>query len=186
MPAPALTLLLWLLAVGSARAGEVEEAEARRISVELKERVTEARWEAADDLYRRLRLLPGVDLAYDDHWRGFLAAQALGDAVAQADRLAAARAEDATAEVDAAEALLMAWYGRVELRLARKLHPRPPLTMDQVPFEADQRRVLEAAAAALAEEGRYAGLLPLGMYRIGATGFEVVGEEEPVRVHVRR
>ena len=62
MPAPALTLLLWLLAVGSARAGEVEEAEARRISVELKERVTEARWEAADDLYRRLRLLRNARL----------------------------------------------------------------------------------------------------------------------------
>ena len=164
----------------------VAQAEVQRLSVELRDRVEEARWEAADAAYRRLAAVEGGQPGYDEHWRGFLAAQALGDAIAQAERLAAARGQRSTADLDQAEATLMAWYGRVELRLHRRLDPRPALVMEVVPFEADQRRVLEAANTALEEEGRYEGLLPLGMYTLGEARFDVVGEETPVSVYVRR
>lgn len=182
---PALSLLLLLLSL-SAAAGEVEEAEVQRLSVELRDRVAETRWEAADAMYRRLVAVEGARPAYQDHWRGYLAARSLGDAIAQAARLQAAAELDATEEVVTAEAMLMAWYGRVDIRVSKRLDPRPPLVMSQVPFEADQRRVLEAATAALAEEGRYVGLLPLGMYNLGSSSFDIVGEDAPVRVRIGR
>ncbi|MCK6502450.1 hypothetical protein L6R53_03480 [Myxococcota bacterium] len=181
-----LACLALALPAPAGAADPVAQAEVQRLSIELRDRVEEARWEAADAAYRRLAAVQEGQPSYADHWRGYLAAQALGDAIAQAARLAAAREIQATPEVDQAEATLMAWFGRVELRLHRRLDPRPELVMDAVPFEADQRRVLEAATTALAEQGRYEGLLPLGMYRLGEVPFEVLGEDEPVRVHVRR
>ncbi len=182
----ALLLALFLLtAPGSATSPELK-AETTRLSAELRERVAAGRWEAADGSYRRLSTLEGAALSYEDHWAGFLAAQSLGDAIAQAQRLEAARAVRATEDTDYALAMLMAWYGRVDLHVSKRLDPRPTLTMEVVPFEPDQRRVLEAANEAILREGSYSGLLPLGIYRIGETRFDIVGEELPVPVKVKR
>ncbi|NOY26957.1 MAG: hypothetical protein GXP62_13895 [Oligoflexia bacterium] len=137
-------------------------------------------------MYRRLLAVPGGHLEYADHWRGFLAAQALGDAIAQAKRLDAAVAIQASSEAVTAQAMLMAWYGRVDIRISAKLDPRPPLTMLDIPFEAAPRRVLEAATAAVAMDGRYTGLLPLGMYKLGSTSFEILGQDQPVVIKVKR
>jgi len=181
-----LPLLLLVAVPRPVQAGQVEDAEVQRLSVELRDRVADARWEAADTDYRRLVAVAGGQPAYADHWRGYLAAQALGDANAEHGRLLAARALDDSDEVSVALAQLLAWYGSVDIRLGGHLDPRPPLTMLDVPFEADQRRVLEAATIAIAEQGRYQGLLPLGMYTLGSARFEVLGEERPVRVRVAR
>lgn len=181
------SLILSLLLAGPVRAADTElQAEVQRVALELRDRVAAARWEAADGSYRRLVAMEGATLRYEDHWAGFLAAQALGDAIAQAERLEAARSIQATSDTDYALAVLMAWYGRVELHVAKKLEPRPTLSMVVVPFEPDQRRVLEAANEAILAQGTYTGLLPLGMYRIGESSFEIVGEETPVVVKVRR
>ncbi len=180
-----LPLFLVLLAA-PAVAGPVEDAEAVRLSTELRKEVEVSAWAAADDRYRKLAAVPGVDLSFDDHWRGYVAAEALGDANAQYQRLTAAARLQPTDDVFMAQARLMAWYGPVELMVARKADPRPVLTMVEVPMDPAQRRVFEAAAQAIAEDGRYQGLLPLGQYHLGEVAFDVVGESVPVRVKARR
>lgn len=180
-----LPLLLLLSRLASAQTPE-ERAEAQRIASELRDRVVAGRWEAADGSYQRLRALPAPLLSYEDHYNGYLAARALGDAIAQAERLEAARAIRPTEDTDFALATLMAWYGRAELRVHRRVQPTPALEIEVMPFEPDQRRVLETANASLQATGAYDGLLPLGMYRLGSARFEIVGEETPVQVLVKR
>ena len=120
-----MILLLCGLLAQPVRAGEVERAEAVRLSEELRVEVAEGAWAAADADYTRLLELAGVTLGFEDHWRGFLAAQALGDANAQHRRLLAARALRPTPEVLAALARLLAWMGPVDLRLSARVDPRP-------------------------------------------------------------
>lgn len=183
-------LLLALSLLAPAQAGDAPDpaatrAEARRLAEEIEDDIADGKWQAAHDRQARLEALPGVQLGYADHWRGYQVAQAVGDANAQYARLAAAAAIDHSDEVMMAQARLMAWYGLVEIRVKPKLDPRPGLVMLEVPMDMDQRRVYEAAAAEVAERGAYQGLLPLGQYTVGAASFEILGEVEPVVVKVR-
>lgn len=180
-----LLLLLPLALAGGPDPAEVR-AEAQRLLEEIEDQVAQGRWQAADDHFERLQALPGLELGYDALWQGYQVSLALGDANAQHQRLAAAARVQRTQQVLAAQARLLAWYGQVELSLEKKLDPRPPLTMVEVPMDPDQRRVYEAAAMSLAETGRYQGLLPLGQYQVGQTDFEILGELEPVVVKVKR
>lgn len=184
MLAPCLAIALF--ASAPARGGAVEEAEAVRISIELRDAAAEGHWKAADDHYRKLVALRGVQPSFDDHVRGYEAARALGDANASYERLQAALALSTTPELTTELARLLVWYGPVDLEVKDRVQPRPSLVMVELPFDPTQRRVFEAAARAIETEGRYRGLLPLGQYELGDVAFEVVGETEPVVVRVRR
>ena len=47
--------------------------------------------------------------------------------------------------------------------------------MPELPMDPEQRNVVHYAHAALAKEGRYRGLLPLGQYAIGEHRFDIFG-----------
>ncbi len=181
-----LVFLVSLALPTPARAGAVEQAEAVRLSTELRDDVAEGHWKAADDHYRKLAALRGVELSIDDQLRGYQAAKALGDANAWYERLQAALALSPSPELMMDLARLLAWYGPVDLQVKPKLDPRPVLAMAELPFDPGQRRVFEAAAEAIQTEGHYAGLLPLGQFTLGSESFEVVGDTEAVVVRVKR
>ena len=119
--------------------------------------------------------LRGLEISYDYNMLGAKASKELGNVNELSERLEAAEAIDGTEEVFFEQALLFAAYGKVKLRVARKVED-PSLEMLDPAFDPVVRRTVESADQVLKAERSFEGLLPLGRYRVGDTRFDVVGE----------
>ena len=146
------------------------EAEHIRLSVEMERLAQRLTWNGVERKYLLLLEL-GVELNHSDHLHGAYAARELGDVAACYERLRAAAARDASKEV-----IDWLWdidnnYGHVSLSTSP---PRAAiLTMNELPFDPNQRRAVDAAVALVREDGTFSGLLPRGPYAFAGQSFTV-------------
>ena len=177
-------LLALLLAADPARAAEPPteaqaeaRAEAQRLREEMRDRAARGQWAGVDRAWRALAALDGVALRYEDHELGAQAAEALGHPADARDRIEAALAIEPREEGYAWKARFLAEYGEAKLVVGARCRARGEgvLVALDPPLEPAPRNAIAAAARALAAEGRFEGLLPLGMYRLCDRPFEIVG-----------
>lgn len=177
--AVALLLAAWLAVAAEpappAGADAVVLAERVRLAGELRQLAERGVWAGVERAFAALLAVGGEPDADQWAWAAE-AARARGDLAAARERLAASvRARPDKARLDQLYALDTG-YGAVALRGGgRSLVARVP-TVDP-----EGRAALAAAQAALAAEGRFDGLLPVGAYTFGGRHFEV-GPGGPARI----
>ncbi|MCB9766109.1 MAG: hypothetical protein H6739_40410 [Alphaproteobacteria bacterium] len=168
VPVLALTLL-----PAQAQAGEVEKAEHRRLTEEMKKRASSNAWAGVERSFQELLALQkkGEVLSYQDWYLGAQAARGLGDMAACKERVEGALSVEETEEARSWLDNINANYVMVTLKGGDKDTPHE-LVIKGMPFAPDQRKAVETAQAAVAEGRNYEGLLPLGGYTYRA------GEDE--------
>jgi len=165
-----LTLFSPALAADEAPSPAARQAEAVRLSAELHEATRSAKWKAAERYYIAA-VATGMPLAATAHFEASEAARTRGDLGAVRDRLIAALTIDPTHDQAAAAlSALDRSYGQVKLASV----PGATLEDYEHPFDPNAIRAVDHAIAALAETGRFTGLLPPGPYSIDGDPFEVV------------
>ena len=152
-------------------------AERERLEAELRNLAERQRWPGVERLYRRLHDLPGRGISYQTHRFAADAARNEGRILQTLDRLLLATAIQSNAEDDELIAEIRTLFGEVEI-VASGLDNWPSegleLTRDGImPFQPDQRLQIEQAKSAVAEEGRFRGMLPVGYYEVGGRRFRV-------------
>jgi hypothetical protein len=155
-----------------AQAGEVEEAEHRRIREEMKRLASRNAWAGVERNFQELLALQAksdVEISYEEWRLGAQAAQNLGDMQALRDRLAQAVRIEGKEEDIAWLEQIDKNFGSANLRSVDK-DSVPTLTIAAMPFAADQRAALEYAQKQLAEKRAFRGLLPPGDYTFDAGG----------------
>jgi hypothetical protein len=172
--------LLVALGGGSlpARADEVSSAEHDRIADEMEKLVQRQIWTGVEKKFQELEKL-GQKMTQRDYLNGAYAARELGDVRLAYERLqAAARIEGSKEIVD------WLWdidrnYGMVELlsvpNRATILEP------NELPFDPNHRKAVEAAIKVAKSDGAFHGMLPRGEYSFGGQKFQV---EPGVSVHI--
>lgn len=173
--------------VAPALAGEVEEAERRRLVDEMRAYAARSQWQAVEDDFGRLLALQeaGVELGADEFHLGAQAARALGNARVYRERLELAARAGGSPEVIAALEDLQVTFGPVAVSFDPKFKGERKLVPTVPPFAPDQRAAVDHANAVLATAPRFEGLLPAGEYTAGASTFTVqAGAERPVSVTV--
>ena len=178
-----------LLAPARAEAGQVEEAEHRRIREEMKRLASRNAWPGVERNFQELLALQAksdIEIDYEEWYLGAQAAQSLGDMQALRDRLAeCVRIEGKEEDVAWLEQIDKN-FGPVNLRSVDK-DSVPTLKIGAMPFAADQRAALEYAQKELGEKRAFRGLLPPGDYTFESGGvvetFTVAaGALEPITV----
>jgi len=170
----------------SADAGEPDaaaKAEYVRLSQDIAALAEKSHWEGVDRSYRKA-LATGVPLSFDDHMAGASAALALGDIAGARARFQAARVlhDDDPDVIESLWALDTAFAPVVVKATAGAV-----LSIATMPFQPDQARAVEYAAAQVLELGTFDGLLPAGSYEVAGKGFVVAIREigaEPLVVDV--
>lgn len=167
---PTFALLLATLA-SPAFAETVDE-----LRTEIEQRVAQNNWQAADRAYRSL-----VDqgrASAQDHLLGGQAARALGlvnDALARLE--SAQKMDKDNAEATRHLGEIAERYGEVKLKTAGSWEGGVPLRTASPIIDAEFRQVVLQAKKQLEAEHSYAGLLPLGAFKLGDVEFEVVADE---------
>lgn len=166
-----MTLVLAALVCLSAHAGtDRGAAEHTRLSGEIEQLAERQVWTGVEKKFVELEKL-GVDLTYDDWMHGAYASRALGDMSSAYTRLKKAAKIDSTKEV-------IDWLYAIDMNYSSvELLAIPPrnveLTVDELPFDPDQRVAVEKAQAMVKEKGTYQGLLPRGGYVFAGQPFTV-------------
>ncbi|MEZ4239311.1 MAG: hypothetical protein R3F59_24785 [Myxococcota bacterium] len=190
---------MWHWAIAAALAVPPEppdprvSSEARRLSEEIEQLAARNAWTGVERTFLQLRALDPPERA-DDWLRGAESARARGDMGAVRERLARAAALRPDPAVDAWLADLDGRYGRATLRCERRrvvplparILGRPPagwraaflLEAEEPPFDPDLVRAIAFARDELARTGAFAGLLPVGRYRMLGTRFGVTDRLE--------
>lgn len=158
------------LALASGSASACDEAERLRLSDELKSLAQKNAWTGVERKYTELKRTK-CELKYEQHAIGAESARNLGKTFEIWERLQAANAIDAQAEVTASIAAIEESYGKVEIR--GDARHRAPLLRDEMPFAPDQRKSIEYAMEFIGGTGSFKGMLPLGSYRIADKDFTV-------------
>lgn len=174
-------LLSLMFAFNFSMAADALEAEHVRLSGDIEQLATRQLWLGVEKKFAELEKL-GVAMSYQDLVHGAYSARALGNAMNAYDRLKVAAKLKGTREVVDWLFTIDANYGQVELIAT------PPrgvtLEVAEVPFDPDQRRCVEGTQEMVRKEGKFAGLLPRGVYVYAGQPFTV----EPgiaVRIEVR-
>ncbi|MCO4744153.1 MAG: hypothetical protein KC912_05155 [Proteobacteria bacterium] len=167
---PSLLLALVLMASTPALAAGMDDAEAIRLRAEMQGLAERAAWGGVERAYVALRD-GGTDLTYEDHFLGAQSAKVAGDLGAVRSRLLAANAVSENQDV-------MDWLFAINSHFGEVALSSKPgsaeLSIDKLPFAADQKAVLEFAQAHVAESGSYTGYLPKGVYTFGDQPFQVL------------
>lgn len=175
------------LAPAVAHAGEVEKAEHRRLSEEMKKRAQTNAWSGVERSFQELLELQkkGEPLTYQDWFLGAQAARGLGNISDCRGRLEQAIKVEATDEAKNWLAEIDANYVRVSLRSTDK-ESAAQLAIEGMPFAADQRKAVETAQQQVAESRGFEGLLPVGSYTFSAGDasekFALASGQAPVEV----
>ncbi len=178
-----LALAFLLLASPMAYAGEVEDAEHIRLTEEMRRLSKRNAWKGVEAAFLELEVLRDkrdVVLTYEDYWLGAQSARAMGDINAVYGRLKLAAKVEGSREVIEWLSDLDGNYGQVDI--ASKKKADVTLTPAAMPFAPDQRAAIEAAQAAVVEEGEYEGLLPKGEYSFGPETINVEAGGEPIEL----
>ena len=161
--------LLWItLAFGGSR----EQAELERYVEDMNALAERQTWAGVERNYSKILELDGVDVPRDVHLTAAAAARAQGDMAAVLDRLERAQELKKDEEVGAWINDIREHYAPVELR---SVPPRSlALEIEEMPFEPDKRQAVTLATQALAEDGEFTGMLPVGKYTLQGREFEAV------------
>lgn len=163
-----LATLLTPPAFAGGQASDVAGAEARRLSGELSTLARRQAWRGVDRTYRAL-VQGGAALELQDHLLGADAARALGDLATCRARLLAAVAH--RADWVALERL----HAFDSQHTAVNLHGTA-LEATAAAFAPEHREALAFARTALARDGRFAGYLPQGRYRLDGVAWDLAAE----------
>jgi hypothetical protein len=157
-----------------------------QISEEIKTLARRNAYKGVEAQFRELLTLvdKGVRPRFEDCLHGAEAARALGDAQATRERLLMALSLSPSTDVKE-------WLNEVErsyarVRIVNDTRRSLELKPSKAPFAPDQRAALDFARAALDQDGRFDGLLPMGVYHFGKRVFVVVPGDPPVEVRLRR
>ncbi len=165
---------LWLaggLAPGPAfAAGNATEAEHNRLSDEIEKLANRQVWTGVERKFRDLERL-GTEPTYDDLMYAATAARELGDVQRSYDRLKVAVKLKGSKEI-----VDWLWdidnnYGSVELLTVPSRSTE--LEIEEMPFDPNQRKAVEAAQESVRRDGIFVGMLPRGAYRFASQGFTV-------------
>lgn len=173
-------ILALALSTAPAYAGKkADSAEMYRLGRETEKLAEKNAWSGVDRNYGQMVALESKDVVIpvDIHMLGAQAARARGSVLDTWRRLKSALEQDPMSE----EAMVWlanigANYGEVNLVVSPAFKDEVVLEALDVGFAPDQRTTIDAARAALTEERRFDGLLPLGRYRLGHVPFDIVGE----------
>lgn len=169
-------IALWL-AVGARAADPTAEHE--RLGQELLRLAQKNTWSGVDRTYRELVGL-GVPLAPREHLLGAEAALTNGESLLAAWRLRRVPLPDEVTTPDDAEATataaslretIAARYGLVALYVGDGAVPA--LFRDDMPFAQQEQDSITAAQRVVSTTRAFAGLLPVGTYRVDAETFTV-------------
>ncbi len=153
-----------------------DEAEYRRISVEMSKLASKNAWSGVERQYGSLIEL-GDPIQYDELILGAQAARALGDVTAAYERYVNAQRKQDSPEIAEAINEVESEFGRVELRVDPGV---TPLTIGQMPFQPERITAIEFAQARLQQTGEYIGWLPVGDYELGIMPLEVRAGRDPL------
>ena len=129
-------------------------------------------WAGVERTYDKVMALEGVEIPREVHLQAAHSARAQGRMDLVVERLERAQALEKTEEETRWLSEVNENYAFVELRSvpARSIELVPEL----MPFQPDARLSVEMAITALAEDGEYVGMLPVGTYTLGGKQFEVI------------
>jgi hypothetical protein len=159
-----------MLAVGTAAATDVGEAEHIRLSGDIEQLATRQLWAGVEKKFLELQKL-GIEMSYEDLLHGAYAARALGNTQNAYDRLKVAAKIKGTREVVDWLFTIDSNYGQVHLIAT------PPrgvvLVPAEMPFDPDQRLCVEGSVERVKKDGAFEGLLPRGAYTFAGQQFTV-------------
>lgn len=155
-----LFLILLMLST-SAAAVTAAEAEEVRLTEEMRALARRNIWLGVDRMYRAL-VARDAELTGKQHLEGAYAAQDLGEIQDCYDRLRAAARSTPTREVIDWLWAIDTQYGQVELTAQLGAQ----LAISEPPLDAVKRKAIDTATRRLAEDGRFAGMLPVGEYLV--------------------
>ena len=184
-----MTLLLSLLLLGPTVvfAGEVEEAEHRRLNEEMQKLAQRNAWTGVERNFQDLLALQkkGEVISYDEWYLGAQAARALGDMTSCRNRLASAVKVEGTEDAISWMEQIDASYHPVDLKTVDR-EAEASLVIKGMPFAPDQRAAVEFAQQKVETERQFVGLLPAGEYTFTSGDvsqtFTVVVGGDPVLV----
>ncbi len=180
-------LALFLSWAPVARAGELEAAEAARLSEEMRTLAARNAWVGVEGDFRQLLVLErkGQSISPQDWVMGAQSARGVGNMTACRERLAKSVALSPSGENINWLSQIDGTFGAVDLSADKTLLPRPKLAAKVMPFIPDQRQAIEFARAAVEETMDFKGLVPAGEYTYGGETLQVVAGGEVVAVHLQ-
>lgn len=140
------------------------QAEAQRLSGEMRSLAQRTAWSGVSRTYAKLLRLRKVEIKGETHLLGSQAAAQLGDVSL---RISALKKAGSAGAGDLRS--VYANYGAVKLVKGKKKALAPAA----MPFAPDQRAAIEAAQKAIKARGKFKGWLPKGDYTLGAAKFTV-------------
>lgn len=160
---------------GAISKADAEHAEYVRLSQELEKLASRNAWPGVERTYNDL-VATGVVPSFDDHMYGAHSARELGDISAAHTRLLAANAIKEDKQV-------LDWLWEIDSTYGQVFLAADPgataLKAAVMPFEPDQARAVEFAAAKIAESGVFQGYLPQGKYTFGDYEVNVLPRQSP-------
>jgi len=165
-----LIALLALAGSGVAQAKDVAQAEAERLADEIEKLANRQVWTGVERKYRELERLNTV-IGFDELMNGATAARELGDVEHCYQRLkTAAKLEPSKDVVD------WLWdidnnYGHVELLTVPSRSAE--LSPQEMPFDPNRRKAVDAAIQSSDQDGIFVGMLPKGHYIFASQAFDV-------------
>lgn len=165
----ALLALFWC-PPAAAGATTADEAEHARLSDEIEKLAKRQVWTGVERKFRDLERLD-TEPTLEDLVYGATAARELGDVKHCYERLKAAARLGATKEI-----VDWLWdidnnYGSVELLTVPNRSAE--LLVDEMPFDPNQRKAVEAAQESVRRDGIFVGMLPKGDYSFATQRFTV-------------
>ena len=165
---------------------KTDEAEHRRLQNDTASFLERNAWVGVDRAYRQMSQLKRVELTFEDHWNGGLAAKNVGSIVDAYHRFELAAAVDPNnMDLLVELATIYANYGRVHLRVSKKLRGSFVLEAKDVGFDPTPRQAIDRARKELAESGEYFGVLPLGRYVLEDRPFDIIGDDAIIEITAR-
>lgn len=158
-----------------------DKAEYIRLSQEMERLAQRNHWAGVERSYTGC-LSTGVEMTFEDHRYGAIAAKSLGDMGSAHRRYK--RAHELREEREMIDSM---WeidqnYGNVTLQSDLGT---AELVVAQMPFNPDQKRALEFAMAKIEETGSFDGMLPKGEYTFGGLEVDVVPGVFRVQIDLR-
>ena len=184
--------LFWTLTLGAALAQdsvesvpEPNEAEYRRLSMELQSLAQRNAWAGVERAWQKLRAT-GVEPRFEDLLTAAHSARAMGDVAGVRDRLILAADLRPIREVVEWKWEIEQTYGRVSLACDAKGKKRPTLDREVMPFDPNQARAVVYAQEQIATDCLFIGMLPGGEYEFGDKTLVVHPRLESVTVDLRK
>ena len=179
--------LIVISSTAYAESEEIEKAERRRLSEEMKKLAKRSQWVGVDMKYRQLLKLKKVSPRFRDHYLGAQAASNIGNTGASYRRAKKGYAigKDKENNKEKAEELASMFraieetYAPIRIEVSKSYKENSDLNIKELPFMPEEQDSVKYAQKAIKENKRFRGLLPFGEYTIGDKEFTISKIEYP-------